>query len=98
MVSKLASVRPPRLICCECGLDLTPAKTDRHGGSRRSQLFTIGLLALFALTAAGLMTLEDQHNPSLLNEAPLGLGERRQGQDSSVGAIGVRRRAASLRQ
>lgn len=79
MVHKVVVEGRSRLVCCDCGFDLGNAKpAQRKPTSSRSQWITAGLIALFGLTAAGLMTLKDQLSPSLMEDQPLNLNERRQ--------------------
>ena len=75
MVSKLNSGSQTQLICCDCGLRLGSSRGPRF--RRRGLLITVVLLALFSLTAGGLMLLWEQHNPSLLDEEGLNLNEPR---------------------
>lgn len=67
MVSKVGRGSQAHLICSDCGLRLstTPGSAPKRG---LNQLSTVLLLVLFGLTAAGLMTLNDLHNQSLLKE------------------------------
>ena len=101
MISKgspLSGAGRGQLVCCDCGqvLRSTPALGPRL--SRRSQLMTVGLLALFGLTAGGLMTFVDQHSSSLNQEQPLNLGQRRQlGNDQAHRWNSVLPRTSSLR-
>ncbi|MEB3276745.1 MAG: hypothetical protein VKM92_07250 [Cyanobacteriota bacterium] len=77
MLSKAGSGPEQRLICSDCGQLLS-----RHSGpaggllSKRSQLITVVLIALFGITTGGLMTLQDLQNPSLLEDETLNLREQ----------------------
>jgi hypothetical protein len=67
MASKVGS--GGRLICCDCRLPLGLQGGAGPGQPRRStlpsQLSTALLVTVFAMTAAALMTLKDQGNPTL---------------------------------
>ena len=67
MVSKVGRGSQAHLICSDCGLRLSHASGSAPKGGL-NQLSTVLLLVLFGLTAAGLMTLNDLHNHSLMKE------------------------------
>ncbi|MBM5801149.1 MAG: hypothetical protein FJ077_10035 [Cyanobacteria bacterium K_DeepCast_35m_m2_023] len=96
MVTKVGRGRNGRLICSDCALEQVQLEVRIRPASRRSQLLTIGLIGLFGLTAAGLMTLNDHHNPSLVNETELDLNGAREGRDQSMRWNSVLPRPSSL--
>ncbi|MEB3172278.1 MAG: hypothetical protein VKL97_00265 [Cyanobacteriota bacterium] len=77
MLSKVGSGGQARLICCDCrlhqGLQGGTARATAKPAGRSSLISTALLLTLFATTAAVLMTLQDQHDPSLLDGEQLKL-------------------------
>lgn len=98
MVSKAGSGADQRLICSDCGQVLSSRSRPAGGElSRRSQLITVVLIALFGITAGGLMTLKDQQNPSLLEDVPLNLQEPRQSERNAHRFNSVLPRTSSFR-
>lgn len=72
-----------QLICCDCGHPYTSVRASQERQPRRHLATTAALMAAFALTAAGVMTLNDQKHSSLLDdEQTLNLNERRQSKES----------------
>lgn len=98
MISKAGSGPEQRLICSDCG-QLLSTRSRAAGGllSKRSQLITVVLIALFGTIAGGLMTLQDQQTPSLLDDVPLNLQEPRQSETSAHRFNSVLPRTPSLR-
>ena len=98
MVSKAGSGTERRLVCSDCGHGLrNHSKPTGDVISKRSQLITVVLIALFGITAGGLMTLKDQQNPSLLEDEPLNLQEPRQSERNSHRFNSVLPRTAAFR-
>ena len=96
MVTKVGRGRNGRLICSDCALEQVQLEAKIRPASRRSQLLTITLISLFGLTAAGLVTLTDHHNPSLVNETELDLNEPRGAANQSMRWNSVLPRPSSL--
>jgi hypothetical protein len=78
MVSKVGTGQSAHLICSDCGL----RRPARSGGVRASpvgQLVSWLLMAIFVLTAIGLMAIKDQQRPSLLDEQSIDLNQDNEG-------------------
>jgi len=98
MLSKAGSGPEQRLICSDCGQLLSRRSSSATGlMSKRSQLITVALIALFGTIAAGLMTLQDQQTPSLLDDATLNLQEPRQSETNAHRFNSVLPRTPSFR-
>jgi hypothetical protein len=74
MVSKVGSGQSAQLICSDCGLP-RPARDRGVRASPAGQLVSWLLMAIFVLTAVGLMAIKDQHSPSLLDEQGMELNQ-----------------------
>jgi len=82
MVSKVGTGPSAHLICSDCGLP-RPAKDGGVRASPVGQLVSWLLMAIFVLTAVGLMAIKDQQSPSLLEEQGMQLNETREGVDKA---------------
>lgn len=74
MVFKAEDGKSSFFICCDCGL----RRSDRNVGMRPShvgQLLNLGLVALFGLTAVGVMAIRDHQTSSLLEPDSLELNQ-----------------------
>jgi hypothetical protein len=78
MLTKGGTGAQAQLICCDCGKTVPTRLGSVPAKPRRSQWITLGLLVGFAITAAGLMTIKDQQDSSLIEEQMLNLNQRRQ--------------------
>jgi hypothetical protein len=78
MVSKVGAGRSAHLICSDCGLPRR-AKANGMRASPVGQLISWLLMAIFVLTAVGLMAIKDQQSPSLLDEQGIDLNEGNDG-------------------
>ena len=74
MVSKVGTGPSAHLICSDCGLP-RPAKDGGVRASPVGQLVSWLLMAIFVLTAVGLMAIKDQQSPSLLEEQSVELNQ-----------------------
>lgn len=97
MLSKAGHGAKARLICSDCGFELSSDTAQKGGSSRRSQLITALMIALFGSTAGVLMTLKDQRSPTLLDDATMDLGERRNNQERMQRFNSVLPRSTSIR-
>ena len=78
MVSKVGTGQSAHLICSDCGLP----RQAKAGGVRASpvgQMISWLLMAIFILTAVGLMAIKDQQSPSLLDEQGIDLNQSKEG-------------------
>ncbi|MBM5797420.1 MAG: hypothetical protein FJ051_06535 [Cyanobacteria bacterium M_surface_9_m1_291] len=76
MVSKAGSGADQRLICSDCGHPLSSLSQPAEKTlSKRSQLITVMLIAVFGSTAGLLMTLKDHQSPSLIEAKTLNFNQ-----------------------
>ena len=67
-----------QLICCDCGHPHSSGTAGLARQPRRSLATTAALMAAFAVTTAGVMTINDHKHSSLLDdEQTLNINERR---------------------
>ena len=83
VLAKAGTGAKTQLICCDCGHPHSSGPAGLARQPRRSLATTAALMAAFAVTAAGVMTINDhRHSSPLDDEQTLNLNERRQSKES----------------